>query len=165
MKGIGLVLLVSLIQAVAFADNDDHDNNGHHHNHDDDSALTTQVNNNTTSINNLNTQVTNVQAQGASNSQQISDLGNQMHKMEQTKIMPELDLRLYDAKRFSISAYDAYDATNGHNFALGAKLQIKIGKSYEEKLLDKQNKQLEAQKEEIRELKRLVDNLKANRYK
>jgi len=40
--------------------------------------------------------------------------------------------------------YDAYDATNGRNFAVGVKVMLKLGKSYEQSLIEKQQKQIDS---------------------
>ncbi len=53
-------------------------------------------------------------------------------------------VRLYDAKRFELQAFNSYDARHGHNFAAGVRLLFKVGPSYEEKLIAKQQRNVEA---------------------
>jgi len=66
----------------------------------------------------------------------VAALDNSVSNLERLKVMPEADVRFYDDKYVSAIAYDAYDATNGRNFAVGVKVMLKLGKSYEEKRID-----------------------------
>ena len=66
----------------------------------------------------------------------VQALDNRVANLERLKVMPEADVRFYDGKHVSAIAYDAYDATNGRNFAVGVKVMLKIGKSYEEQRID-----------------------------
>jgi len=72
----------------------------------------------------------------------VANLDNRVNNLERLKVMPEADVRFYDDKHVSAMAYDAYDATNGRNFAVGVKVMLKLGKSYEETMIDKQNKEI-----------------------
>lgn len=123
----------------------------------------TQVNMNTANIgalytglgNEANARIagdTNLQSQINNTNGQVAQLGDRVSNLEKLKVMPEAAVRFYDAKHLSLVAYDDYDATNGRNYAVGVRVQLKLGKSYEEKRLDKQEK-------EIRELKLLVSRL------
>lgn len=113
-----------------------------------------QINNNTASIGFLNTGLSNeTQARvGADNALQgqinglsgnVASLQNQVNDMQRLKVMPEADVRFYDGRHVSVMAYDAYDATNGRNYATGVKVMLKLGKSYEETLIEKQQKQID----------------------
>ena len=53
-----------------------------------------------------------------------------------TAVGGELALRLMDSKRMTLHVYDSYDARASHNHFLGARLTVKLGKSYEEKLIE-----------------------------
>ncbi len=66
----------------------------------------------------------------------VAALDGRVSALERLKVMPEADIRFYDGKHVSAMAYDAYDATNGRNFAVGVKVMLKLGKSYEEKRID-----------------------------
>lgn len=66
----------------------------------------------------------------------VQALDNRVANLERLKVMPEADIRFYDGKHVSAIAYDAYDATNGRNFAVGVKIMLKLGKSYEEQRID-----------------------------
>lgn len=72
----------------------------------------------------------------------VAALDNRISNLERLKVMPEAAIRFYDAKHVSLVAYDDYDATNGRNFAVGVRVQLKLGKSYEEKRIDEQDKQI-----------------------
>lgn len=116
-----------------------------------------QVNANTQDIATLNTGLrdetgariqgdTNLQNQINQTNTQVSQLGDRVSNLERVKVMPEAAIRLYDAKYLSIEAFDDYDATNGRNFAVGTKVTLKLGKSYEEKRIDAQDKEIRALK-------------------
>lgn len=68
-------------------------------------------------------------------SQQQSDAIN---KLQQTKLLMEQDIRLYDGKRTTIAAFNSYDLNAGHGFAQGLRITFKPGTSYEERLFKKQ---------------------------
>lgn len=106
-----------------------------------------QINVNTANIGALNTGLNNetARAQGVEAGLQgqinatngnVSALQNQVNGLERLKVMPEADVRFYDSQHVSAIAYDAYDTTNGRNFAIGVKVLLKIGKSYEETQID-----------------------------
>lgn len=114
----------------------------------------TQVNTNTANIGNLYTGLNNetVRAQGIeaglqnqvnSTNQQVSSLDNRVSNLERLKVMPEAVVRFYDDKHLSLAAYDAFDSTNGRNYAVGVRATLKIGKSYEERIIEKQQKQID----------------------
>jgi hypothetical protein len=115
-----------------------------------------QVNNNTASIGALNTGLNNetARAQGVESSMQ-----NQINQDEKVKVMADLNLRILDTKKYTVGFFDMYDGTNQRNFAFGARLTYKLGKSYEESVLEKQKKQLDAQASELLELKAQMHNL------
>lgn len=86
---------------------------------------------------------TGLQGQINTTNKNVSDLQGQVNDMQRLKVMPEASVRFYDDKHLSLAAYDAYDATNGRNFAIGLKIQLKLGKSYEERLVEKQQKEID----------------------
>jgi Collagen triple helix repeat (20 copies) len=79
-------------------------------------------------VNNLNTQA--------------QDNTNRIDRLEQTKYLLEPTVRLYDSKRWQVQAFDSYDVRQGMNFAVGARVMFKLGKSYEEKLIAKTNPEI-----------------------
>lgn len=115
----------------------------------------TQVNTNTANIGNLYTGLNNetIRAQGvetglqnqvnATNSR-VDSLDNRVSNLERVKVMADVNVRLIDAKRYTVGFFDMYDGTNQRNFAFGARLTYKVGKSYEERMIEKQQKQIEA---------------------
>ena len=74
----------------------------------------------------------------------VAALGDRVANLERLKVMPEADVRFFDSKHVSAMAYDAYDATNGRNFAVGVKVMLKLGKSYEQSLIEKQQKRIDS---------------------
>lgn len=106
-----------------------------------DSLLQTNITNET---NRAITSETNLQTQINQTNQNVSNLGNRVDNLERFKVMPQAAIRVYDAKHLSMELFDLYDATNGRNFAGGMKVTLKLGKSYEERIIEKQQKQIDA---------------------
>ena len=130
----------------------------------------TQVNNNTANIGNLYTGLNNetVRAQGVETGLQsqvnttnnkVANLDNRVDKLEQVKVMADLNLRILDTKKYTVGLFDTWDGTNNRNFAFGARLTYKLGKSFEERTLEAQKKQLDSQAVELVELRAMVHNL------
>jgi|SRR5579864_5840923 len=78
---------------------------------------------------------------------------NGVDAVNQSRLLGELDLRIWDTKRTSFYAFDSYgfDDAPGHDVLLdgrnafyGAKFVVKLGSSYEERMLDKQAAQIKA---------------------
>jgi hypothetical protein len=67
-----------------------------------------------------------------------------INKMDQTKVLAEGAVRVLDTKRFAIELFNDYDARRMQNFAMGAKVTLKLGKSYEQRLIEKQQKEIDA---------------------
>jgi hypothetical protein len=73
----------------------------------------------------------------------INDLDHRVGKLEQTQYVAEFDFRIYDSKRLTISPFIRQNFTRSTLDTIGVKFTIKLGASYEEKLIAKQNKRLE----------------------
>jgi hypothetical protein len=108
----------------------------------------TQVNANTANIGNLYTGLNNETARAtgaeAGLQNQVNATNNRVDQLEKVKVMADMTVRILDAKKYTVGFFDMYDGTNQRNFAFGARLTYKLGKSYEETLLEKQEKQIEA---------------------
>lgn len=126
-------------------------------------ATNTQVNTNTTNIGNLYTGLGNetVRAEGAegglqqqinTSNQQVASLEDNVHQLNEVKIIADLNVRILDTKKYSVGLFDMYDGAHQRNFAFGARLTYKIGKSYEERLLEKQQQQIELLEAAVRRL-------------
>lgn len=81
-----------------------------------------------------------LQSQIDATNNNVQALDNHVSNLERLKVMPEADIRFYDDKHVSAIVYDAYDATNRRNFAVGVKVMLKLGKSYEEQRIDELQK-------------------------
>jgi|ERR1035437_2158858 hypothetical protein len=90
-----------------------------------------------------------LQSQVNAVNQRVDGLDRRLSNDERLKVMPEADIRIVDTKHLSVVVYDAYDATNGRNYAFGMRYTLKLGKSYEEKQID--------------ELRKLVEDMKIER--
>lgn len=53
-------------------------------------------------------------------------------------------VRLYDGKHVTVEAFDAYDIRGKRNHFAGARVTLKVGRSYEERLIAKQQARLAA---------------------
>lgn len=84
-----------------------------------------------------------------------------MDKLQQTKLLMEQDVRLYDVQRLTIAAFNSYDLNAAHAFAQGLRVTVKIGTSYEERILTKQQDTLKEIKFAAFELSKQVAQAKA----
>lgn len=87
----------------------------------------------------------------------VNGVEGRVNNLERLKVIPEASIRVYDAKHLSMVAYDAYDATNGRNFAIGMRVQLKLGRSYEERRIDAQDKEIQDLKMLVSRLERVID--------
>jgi hypothetical protein len=136
----------------------------------DNSVITNTVKNNTANIGNLYTGLNNetvratgvetgLQNQVSATNGRVNDLDNRVDKLERMKLMADVGVRLLDTKKYTVGLFDEYDGTNQRNFAYGARIVYKLGKSYEEKTLEAQKKQIDNQAAELFELRAMVHNL------
>jgi hypothetical protein len=93
--------------------------------------------------NSLNTEIVSrmdgdkaLQSQIETVNRKVDNVGDRVNNLERMKVMPEAVVRFYDAKHLSMAVYDSYDATNGRNFAIGMRVTLKLGRSWEEKQLE-----------------------------
>ena len=84
-----------------------------------------------------------LQSQVNATNDRVSALSSRVDKLEQVKVMADLNVRILDTKKYAVGFFDMWDGTNNRNFAFGARLTYKLGKSYEEKVLEKQLKQIQ----------------------
>ena len=83
-----------------------------------------------------------LQSQVNAVNKRVDGLSSRLDADERFRVMPEAAVRLVDTKYLSVVAYDAYDATNGRNFAFGMRYTLKLGKSYEETKIDEQERKI-----------------------
>lgn len=86
----------------------------------------------------------NLQKQVDKHDARLNNLENAVHEQGETKTLIEGAVRLYDGKRVELQVFNSYDARHGQNFAAGVRILFKAGKSYEEKLFAKQQRDLDA---------------------
>lgn len=68
----------------------------------------------------------------------VNGLENEVHKLGETKYILGGAVRLFDSRKWQLHAFDNYDTRRKHNDAIGLILGYKLGKSYEEKLIENQ---------------------------
>jgi hypothetical protein len=71
------------------------------------------------------------------------DLDSRVGKLEQTQFVLETSFRILDTKRISIRPFFRENFTRGKIDIVGLKVDIKLGSSYEEKLIKKVNFRLD----------------------
>lgn len=88
--------------------------------------------------------VTTVQDQVNRNAATESDhnakTNERIDNLEALRPMLEGDLRFYDGKHLALSAFSGFDVNRSHFDTAGLRITLKVGKSYEETLVAKQQK-------------------------
>lgn len=74
----------------------------------------------------------------------IKATNDRIDKLSETKMLVDTAVRVYDGKRVSVEAFNSFDAAHSQEFAFGTRIVLKLGSSYEERLLKVQAKQIEA---------------------
>jgi len=72
------------------------------------------------------------------------DSANRIDRLEQTKYILEGVVRLHDSKHFQVQVFDSYDVRHGANFMVGVRGMLKLGKSYEERVIERQEAEIKA---------------------
>lgn len=62
----------------------------------------------------------------------VNALDNRVSNLEETKMLVDVEARLFDKKYIAMSVYNSYDYRHQRNSAIGLKFLFKVGKSYEE---------------------------------
>jgi hypothetical protein len=88
-------------------------------------------------VNNLNNRIDNT-------NQRIDSLSNRVSKLERTQFKLQVEFRIFDSKRLTISPYISQNFTRNKIDEVGVRVTVKLGKSYEEKLIEKTNSRLSA---------------------
>lgn len=112
------------------------------------------VNNHTTQISGLTTGLLTetgaringdqvLQSQVNATNTRINDVSSRVDKLEQMKVIADINVRLLDTKKYQVGIFDMFDGRAQRNFAAGVRLTYKLGQSYEEKLIEKQQRQLD----------------------
>lgn len=91
-------------------------------------------------------------ADNANTNARIDAQNSKIDNMNETKVMVEGVLRIYDAKRFTLEAFNSYDAAHSQEFAAGVRITLKLGKSYEERLLEQHKSQIDQLEQMIKVL-------------
>lgn len=74
----------------------------------------------------------------------IDDVSNRVSKLEKTQYVIENDFRIFDNKHITISPFIRENITRSKMDTVGIRFTIKIGKSYEEKLIENTNARVTA---------------------
>lgn len=100
-------------------------------------------------VNNLQTQITNntnatdiIRNNLKATNKRVDSLEERVDNLEETKVGGEVSIRLADDKYWTASIYDSFDVRHHRNDMVGIRLMFKAGKSYEEELIEKQQREL-----------------------
>lgn len=74
----------------------------------------------------------------------VDDVSNRVSALEKTQVIAELGVRIFDTKHLSAIPYLQQNFTRQKVSEVGVKILIKIGKSYEEKLIEDTNSRVKA---------------------
>ncbi len=74
----------------------------------------------------------------------VNGLENEVHKLGETKAIVGGTVRLMDSQKWELHAFDNYDVNRRHNDSFGLVVGFKLGKSYEEKLINELKETLKA---------------------
>jgi hypothetical protein len=101
-----------------------------------------QNNINTESVERINNHTTLNNRINDTNSR-IDNVSNRVSKLEKTQLKAQLEFRVLDTKRVTVSPYVSQDFTRGCIDEAGVRITIKLGTSYEEREIIKTNKRLD----------------------
>ena len=117
----------------------------------DPTLVTNLQNTDITLQNNVDTEVVNRKNENNTLNNRINDTNNRVDnldhrvgKLEQTQVKAQFEFRILDTKRVTISPYISQNFTRSKVDEVGVRVTVKIGKSYEEKLIEKQNARLKS---------------------
>ena len=111
---------------------------------DRDSILDTKVNNNVTAIQKQDKQLQDHNNRLNNLDNRVNDISKRVGKLEKTQVIAELGVRILDTKHLSVIPYLQQNFTRAKVSEVGVKCLIKIGKSYEEKLIEDTNIRVKA---------------------
>lgn len=73
----------------------------------------------------------------AATNDRVDSAENRLSKLEDKKILIEGAVRVLDTKRIDMEIFDSYDMAHSKDVAMGARVRLKLGKSYEERQIAK----------------------------
>lgn len=91
--------------------------------------------------------------EGSSNAQAgLNSANDRISDLEKTKLFLEQDIRIYDGKYTTLAAFNMVDMTQAKEYGAGMRFTVKIGSSYEQRLLDKQQKQIDLLMDKLQQM-------------
>lgn len=94
-------------------------------------------------IQNLDTQISAINQTDVAQEAEIQDKQAQLNELNKLKVQMGTTIRLYDAKYGSLNFFGLYDVQGTGGNAVGLNVGLKLGKSYEQRLIEKQQKQID----------------------
>lgn len=99
-------------------------------------------------INGADNRFTNIENWMSNADHRFTNIENRLSDLEETQFILGLNVRIMDTKRTTLEAFADYSTNREKIDRYGVRLTLKLGKSYEEQLIE----QLQAQIKEIKEL-------------
>jgi hypothetical protein len=109
----------------------------------EDISLGNKINTNVVAIDNLSSVNKKQDKQLQDHENRINDVSNRVGKLEQTQYVLETSFRILDTKRISLRPFFRQNFTRNKVDVVGLKIDVKLGQSYEEKLINKINTRLD----------------------
>jgi hypothetical protein len=104
------------------------------------SSADTSLQSNINNVDDKHTSWNNKQDTSISNlNSKVDDLDSRVGKLEKTQYVAETEVRIYDNKHFTIKPFIRQNFTRSKLDTVGIRFTIKIGQSYEEKLIEETN--------------------------
>jgi hypothetical protein len=107
-------------------------------------ADNTLQNNINVADNNSQTRDNKLQTNINSANSRIDDVSNRVGKLEKTQVIAELGVRILDTKHLTVVPYIQQNFTRSTMSEIGIRVVVKMGKSYEEKLIENTNLRIKA---------------------
>jgi len=76
------------------------------------------------------------------NARRIGELDNRIGELEETQYVVEGQVRIYDSKKWQVNPFARYNIGRNRIDTVGVRFTYKFGRSFEEKLIEEQNKRL-----------------------
>jgi len=74
----------------------------------------------------------------------VDSLSDEVHRLGETKTILGGTVRLFDSRKMEVHAFDNYDVRRSHNDSFGLVVGFKLGRSYEEKMIEELKETLRA---------------------
>jgi hypothetical protein len=124
------------------------------------SSLETEINNRIKADTELSGDINEVKKQNVKQDEEINNIklvnsrqDQKIKELSETKYNLELVVRLLETRKTILEIYNTYDLRHNNNVAIGLRFTYKLGKSYQDKVLEELDKKL-------KKLENIIDKIK-----